>query len=257
MASARWGGCQPHRACLASCRAPGHPRALEEGAGGPVLPPALGLGCPGPPGANRSGPASARSPPPADHGRALLRRLARPPVPEGPHGDAVFPHEAPHATAALHAWRVGSGQPGAHGAALQPRAAPAGGLALRSLPSPWWEGDRKGPEHGEGTAVSDPRRSQPPASHGSSPSLPSGAHTPAHRPRGGSSGTTSLSSPPARSRRWPWARGAVSHWAGRVRGVHPEPWAGPRSSGRPGTGWDPGEKLPPPANPPPPQVEHQ
>ena len=59
------------------------------------------------------------------------------------------------------------------------------------------------------------------------------------RPRG-SAGTTSLSSPPARSRQWPWARGAVSHWAGRVRGVHPGPRAGPRSRGRPGTGREEG-----------------
>lgn len=40
-------------------------------------------------------------------------------VPEGPHGDAVFPHEAPHAAATLHAWPAGSGQPGTHGAALR------------------------------------------------------------------------------------------------------------------------------------------
>lgn len=131
MASARRGGCQPHRACLASCRAPGHPRAPEEGARGPVLPPALGLGCPGPPGANRSGPAGAHSPPPADHGRAQLRPLARPPVPEGPHGDAVFPHEAPHAATALHAWRVGSGQ-------LGPTALPSGPRRLR--PGGWLSG---------------------------------------------------------------------------------------------------------------------
>lgn len=131
MASARRGGCQPHRACLASCRAPGHPRAPEEGARGPVLPPALGLGCPGPPGANRSGPAGAHSPPPTDHGRAQLRPLARPPVPEGPHGDAVFPHEAPHAAAALHAWRVGSGQ-------LGPTALPSGPGRLR--PGGWLSG---------------------------------------------------------------------------------------------------------------------
>lgn len=83
-------------------------------------------------------------------------------VPEGPHGDAVFPHEAPHgAAAALHAWLAGSVWPGAHGTALRPRAAPVGGLALRSLPPPWWEGDREGLERGEGEAPSDPRRSQP------------------------------------------------------------------------------------------------
>lgn len=83
-------------------------------------------------------------------------------VPEGPHGDAVFPHEAPHAAATLHAWPAGSGQPGSTALPSGPRAAPAGGLALRSLPSPWWEGDREGPGRGEGAAVSTP---QVPASH--------------------------------------------------------------------------------------------
>lgn len=54
-------------------------RALGEGAGGPVLPPALGLGCPGPPGANRTRPAGARSPPSGDHSWAQLHPLTRPP----------------------------------------------------------------------------------------------------------------------------------------------------------------------------------
>lgn len=86
---------------------------------------------------------------PLGHSQARLHTHAHPLVPEGPHGDAVLPHKAPHgAAAALHAWLGGSGQPRAHGTALRPWSALAGGLALRSLPSSWWEEERKGPKPG-------------------------------------------------------------------------------------------------------------
>ena len=240
VASAHQRGCQPHQVCLAPPRAPGHHPAPSPSEPQGRVP--GGLSCLQPSGwaaldllepTEPGRPVPTRPRPPTTAGLSCVHSPV-PLVPEGPHGDAVFPHEAPHGAAAtLHAWLAGSGWPGAHRAALWPRAAPVGGLALRSLPSPWWEGDREALEHGEGEAPSDPHRSQPDPGPRLQP-LPAerGSHT---RPRG-SAGKTSLSSPPARSRRWPWARGAVSHWAGRVRGVHPGPRAGPPSRGWPGTG---------------------
>ena len=102
---------------------------------------------------------------PLGESRARLHTHTRPLVPEGPHGDAVLPHKAPHSAAtALHAWLEGSGRPRAHGAALRPWSALGRGLALRSLPSSWWEEERKDQSLGRRSAGSTgPRRSQPPA----------------------------------------------------------------------------------------------
>lgn len=91
----------------------------------PSLPP------PRPP--NHTGPS------PGPLGQSRLHTLSL--VPEGPHGDAVFPHEAPHSTTiTLHAWISGVQWLGDLATALDPGSPPSQGMALvlgslRSLPS--------------------------------------------------------------------------------------------------------------------------
>lgn len=148
-------------------------------------------------------------------------------VPEGPHRDAVLPHQAPHGAATtLHAWFGVSGRPRAHSAALQPWSPPVKGLALRSLPSPWWEEERKGPKPGVGEVLA-PTGHWPGCPQASLCALAPSvrlfqtllAEWPLHtRPRGF---CTTSRLPPARSQGWPWARGAVSHWGGMGEGCPP------------------------------------
>lgn len=88
----------------------------------------------------------------------------RPLVPEGPHGDAVLPHKAPHGAATtFHAW-LGGGESsrGPPSLSCEPGPLPTGGclssLAVRSLPSSWWEEERKGPKsRGEGALLAPTR----------------------------------------------------------------------------------------------------
>lgn len=215
-------------ACLASCRAPGHPRAPEEGARGPVSSPRAGL--PWTSRANRAGQAGALAPPRRPQLGSAASTHPSPPVPEGPHGDAGFPHEAPHAAATLHAWRAGSGQPGP---TVPCPPAPGGsgrGRLSRSLPSPWWEGETEKARGAGRGRPSRPRRSQPPTSRGSSPS-PGKWNATAAAPRHNLALLASCQEPAVA-----WAR-AVSHpQAGRARGRPPGAQGWPSVRGRPGTG---------------------
>lgn len=78
---------------------------------------------PGPP--NHTGPS------PGPLGQSRLHTLTL--VPEGPHGDAVLPHEAPHSTTiALHAWISEVQWLGGLATALDPGSPPSQGMALVS-----------------------------------------------------------------------------------------------------------------------------
>ena len=154
-----------------------------------------------------------------------------PPIPEGPHGDAVLPHEAPHGAATtLHAW-LGGGEscPRPTATALRHWSPPGQGLALfagSQVTSFFMVGRRKKSPKSQrrGGGTESHRPLLVPATGLAVPGPASGrrlrlaapdplARRPSQsRPRGFC--TTLRLLPPARRRRWLGARGAVSHSGG-------------------------------------------
>lgn len=134
------------------------------------------------------------------------------PVPEGPHGDAVLPHQAPHGASALHAW-LGGGV-SAPGPRPRPRPPEPGFLPTRGRLSSLAVRPLTSSQRGEGKG--DPKaretvRQRPHGSCGSQPLslLSQGSRRPLLQtlPTGGSHTpdcgfcTTSYP-PPARRQRW-------------------------------------------------------